>query len=236
MSKFALKSGLAAAVLLATSSLVVAQGETAGRGVGPERLAGLDQRLAAIEQTFADIAKVKSPPEGDAKSVRFEAQQMEYANALLAEYDSALKQVDIASKTNGGRGALENLNRFEKTVKAHETRLKILDARAKRVIAARGAATAWLPVANVKLAWVEDRIDAAARFIIPEAHALAALKVYNACNGNGQSPICIKAIAQGLVDGNNARNIFNTCWNNATKPWKGLKQAACTAALAVRLA
>lgn len=227
---------LAAGAAAFGSTMVVAQSDGPATNMRASRLRILDRSVSAIEQTFSELTKATAAPEGNAMSARFEAQQIEYAGAMLSEYNAALQQADLASKTGGRQGSIEALNNFELVAKSHEDRLRILDSRAQRVIENRGAPTASLPSSSPLLASADRFVGSLVGMIIAPAHAAIALNVYNICKGNGQSPACLQAIAKGVIDGKAAKSTFDTCWNSKTKPFLALKRAGCTAVFVARLA
>lgn len=125
-----------ASLLLALSaSAVFAQG-SAGGAVVPSQfnanLQGHDRQLSSIEAFFGQLESTKSL--GDRYSDDASSLMTVYAKAMMESYDTAIRQTELAAKSQGKEGSTALLNSFEDLAVRHENRLKLLDNKTQRIL------------------------------------------------------------------------------------------------------
>lgn len=202
------------------------------------KLQGLDRQLASIQASVTEIAKAKTDAEKDKYGDALNDTLAAYAKGMLESFDIATNQAQMANKSQGKEGNMEELKQFEDLAARHERTLKQIDARAKKMKAPPGAPS-MSESSSPASGWsVLDKIGDL--FVTPAEGAIA-LSVYNACNQNPPNQTaCAQAIVSSVAQGNAARNTFNDCWNRYenTRPkwWRAICRAGCVTALAVRLA
>lgn len=109
---------------------------TAGGIVSPAqvgtRLQDNDRQLASIEQLFTRIeaAKLITDNYADELSVPLAA----YAKAMMESFDTAIKQAELAARSQGKEGSTALLKPFEDLAVKHENRMKQLDGRAQKIV------------------------------------------------------------------------------------------------------
>jgi len=223
---------LAASFTFGTASVVAQDNERTGSV--PQNLGKLTTQLNSIDGTFKQI---ESSPRSrtDMAGEQFERQQAAYASGMYDIYINQLQSVALFAKTNGKEGSINGITQFEVLAKAHETRLRQLNERGKRLQPAGGTPVSMqVPVRLTPVAW--SPID----LIIPRAHAAIALTVVIACKQPVNATVCAAATAKAIVDGKIARQQFDACWAKyeGTRPkwWRAILRAGCTATFVARLA
>ncbi|HYR21520.1 MAG TPA: hypothetical protein VEP30_01170 [Chthoniobacterales bacterium] len=201
------------------------------------RLQGHDRQLTSIEASFTQIEAARATADKDKYADALNDTMAAYAKGMMESFDTATKQAELANKSQGKEGSIALLKQFEDLAAKHERTLKQLDARAQKM-KAPPEASAYEP-AEGDNGW--SLLEKIGDFFISPAQAAIAVSTYNQCH---QSPpnqaACAQAIVNAVTQGNAARNVFNTCWNNqeSVRPkwWRAVKRAACTAVLVARLA
>ncbi|MBI2174675.1 MAG: hypothetical protein HYU33_05725 [Candidatus Omnitrophica bacterium] len=136
LEKYSLPLLLATGILLAGGPVFAQERGTAGGIVSPAqvgtRLQDNDRQLASIEQLFTRIeaAKLITDNYADELSVPLAA----YAKAMMESFDTAIKQAELAAKSQGKEGSTALLKPFEDLAVKHENRMKQLDMRAQKIV------------------------------------------------------------------------------------------------------
>jgi hypothetical protein len=201
------------------------------------RLQDHDRQLTSIEALVTRIEAAKLTADKEKYSDDLSASLAAYAKAMMESFDTAMKQAELANKSQGKQGSTALLKPFEDLATQHENRMKKLDARAQKIKAPLKSSSTSEPAEGGKMARGWPMLEKISDFFISPAQAAIAITVAAACNQHPPNQTaCAQAIATGVTQAAAARNTFNTCWNAAQKPLQGLKRLACTAALIVRLA
>jgi hypothetical protein len=210
------------------------------------RLEDHDKQLTSIEALFTRIESAKLPADKEKHSDDLDAPLAAYAKAMMESFDTAVKQAELANKSQGKEGSTELLGNFENLAKKHESRLKQLDQRAKKIMSPQSGSSSD-PAGSAKLARAWPMLEKVSDFFVSPARAAIALSVYNACHHpsgqtwtQAQQTACNTAIANANSQGAAAHTTYNSCWtryeNTKPKWWKALQRAGCVTALVARLA
>jgi hypothetical protein len=211
-----------------------------GSAAAQERNAALqenDKALTSIEGMFSQIEGAKTDEEKDKYADNFERSLASYAKAMMSSFDAALKQAELAAKSQGKEGNSEQLKAFEDLAVKHEKKLNDLDRQAKKAKPKSGSI--WVPGMDGKLALgLLEKIGDA---LISPAEAAIALSVYSACHRSPPNQTaCAQGIAAGLAQSSAANAAFNSCWdsyaNRRPNWWRALLRTGCVATLVARLA
>ncbi|CBE69205.1 MAG: hypothetical protein F9K13_06515 [Candidatus Methylomirabilis oxygeniifera] len=90
----------------------------------------LEGKLKAIEGVLSGVERRKIVVEAD---VELGKQMYEYAEAMKAAFDQAMKDAEEAAKSQGKKGSVGSLRVFEDTAKAHEKRVKGIETQTKSI-------------------------------------------------------------------------------------------------------
>ncbi len=124
---------------LLTGVIVFAQPKEMGKidQVSPAfkgRLDRAEQILRPMVQLFDKIDRQKLVTQRDSDDLEKAVRLMyEYAEAMKAAYDEALRDAEKAGKTHGKEGNVANLRAFEEISKAHEKRVKEIEMETKGI-------------------------------------------------------------------------------------------------------
>jgi hypothetical protein len=198
-----------------------------------------DKALTSIEGLFSQIEAAKTDGEKDKYADDLERRIQAYAKAMVAAFNAALKQAELANKSQDKQGSTEALKAFEDLAVKHEGQWKELDSRAKKAKPKSGSI--WGPALDGIPALGWKMLGQIGDFLISPAEAAIALQVYSACH---QSPrnqaACAQALTSGAAQTSAAYANFNACWNSyeGTRPkwWRAFLRGGCALTLTARLA
>ena len=109
----------------------------AGISISPAQfstsLQARERELASIEQLFTRIEAAKLPAEKEKLFNELIQPLDAYANGMIENINTALKQAELAAKTQGKEGSTGLVKPFEDLAVKHEQRMKLLDARAEKI-------------------------------------------------------------------------------------------------------
>ncbi|AFY36072.1 hypothetical protein [Calothrix sp. PCC 7507] len=100
-------------------------------GVTQVQLRNATTRLDKIEALFSKVESKQVFTQEQSEEVS--KATIEYAQAVKAALDNALKNAETLAKTQGSQGSIEPLNTFEKAEKANEPRLRKIEQRANAI-------------------------------------------------------------------------------------------------------
>jgi hypothetical protein len=214
----------------------------AGVGLAQERNAALqenDKQLTTIEGLFKQVEAAKATDDKDKAADDLGSRLDAYAKAMVASFEAALKQAELAAKSQGKEGNTEQLKTFEDLAVKHENRLKQLDNRAKKMQPKSGSI--WEPGKDGKTAFVRPVLQKIGEFFISPAEAAIALSVYSACHRSPPNQAaCVQGIATGVTQTAAAQATYRACWErlDGVRPkwWRDIRRVACVTALVARLA
>ena len=92
-----------------------------------------ERELASIERLFTRIEAAKLPAEKEKLFNELSQPLDAYAKGMLENLNTALKQAELAAKTQGKEGSTGLVKPFEDLAVKHEQRMKLLDARAEKI-------------------------------------------------------------------------------------------------------
>ena len=92
-----------------------------------------ERELASIEQLFTRIEAAKLPAEKEKLFNELSQPLDAYAKGMMESINTALKQAELAAKTQGKEGSTGLVKPFEDLAVKHEQRMKLLDARAEKI-------------------------------------------------------------------------------------------------------
>ena len=92
-----------------------------------------ERELASIEQLFTRIEAAKLPAEKEKLFNELSQPLDAYAKGMMQSFNTALKQAELAAKTQGKEGSTGLVKPFEDLAVKHEQRMKLLDARAEKI-------------------------------------------------------------------------------------------------------
>jgi hypothetical protein len=201
-----------------------------------------DSQLKSIEELFAQIGTAKTDGDKDKFADKLESQLSTYTKGMVASFGTALKQAELAAKSKGKEGNVEELKAFEDLAVRHENKLKQLEEQGKKMKS--GSILEPAEVGKVALDW--RLLDKIGDFFISPAEAAIALAVYNVCHGLNSSSTpaqwaaCNQAIAAAGPQRSAAQAAYNACWNGyedrRPKWWRAILRASCVVVLVARLA
>lgn len=90
----------------------------------------LEGKLKAIEGVLSGVERRKLVAQAD---VELGIQMYQYAEAMKAAFDQAMKDATEAANSQGERGSVGSLKTFEDTATAHERRVRAIEMQSKRV-------------------------------------------------------------------------------------------------------
>lgn len=222
-----------------------------------DALQARDRQLTSIEQLFTRIEAAKLPAEKEKLSDELSQPLAAYAKGMIEDFDTAMKQAQLAAKSQGRQGSIGLLKPFEDQAVKHEQRMKNLDARAQKIGGdiekGEGAGETKKSSSIVEPAKVAHGWPMLARisdFLISPAHAALAIPVVAACGslvaGNEAAWLpCVKSFVIAIPAGVAAVNQFDACWGAAHRHklrrdghihFPALMHTACTATLVAKLA
>ena len=110
---------------------------SAGISISPAQfttsLQARERELASIEQLFTRIEATKLPAEKEKLSDELSQPLDAYAKGMMESINTAMKQADLAAKSQGKQGNTGLLKPFEDLAVKHEQRMKKLDERAQKI-------------------------------------------------------------------------------------------------------
>lgn len=222
-----------------------------------------ERQLTSIEQLFTRIEVAKLPGEKEKLSDELSKPLAAYAKAMMEDFDTAMKQAELAAKSQGKEGSTALVKPFEDLAKQHEGRMKTLDARAQKIGGdiekgegeTKKSSSIAEPTEATKVARGWPMLEKISNFLISPAHAAIAIPVVAACsqaNPNSNPPPTVAQFATCLLATQTAGGLrvqaqttFTACWNAAHRHklkrdghihFPALMHTACTATLLARLA
>lgn len=97
------------------------------------RLQASDRQLASIEQLFTQIEAAKLPAEKEKLFDELSQPLAAYAKGMMESFDTAMKQAELAAKSQGKQGSTRLVKPFEALAVKHEQRMKQLDERGEKI-------------------------------------------------------------------------------------------------------
>lgn len=94
------------------------------------KLRNIEQRVDAL---VAKVNKRKLITEADMEDAELDKAMQEYADAMKAAYDDAIKQAEQAARSKGKEGNTADLKAFEDLAKAHDKLMKRVEAKTRKV-------------------------------------------------------------------------------------------------------
>lgn len=94
------------------------------------KLRNIEQRVDAL---VAKVNKRKLITEAEMEDAELDKAMKEYADAMKAAYDDAIKQAEQAARSKGKEGNTADLKAFEDLAKAHDKRMKQVEAKTRKV-------------------------------------------------------------------------------------------------------
>lgn len=135
MSKKLISLFIALCFLMISVTVFAQQKEIMKPGViSPAFKAKIDPaglKIGAIESILIRVETQKLITDKDSEDLG--KTMYEYAEAMKAALDEALKDAEEAAKSKGEKGSTESLKSFEDTAKAHEARLKGIERKTKAI-------------------------------------------------------------------------------------------------------
>lgn len=94
------------------------------------KLRNIEQRVDAL---VAKVNQRKLITEAEMEDADLDKAMKEYADAMKAAYDDAIKQAEQAARSKGKEGNTANLKAFEDLAKTHDKRMKQVEAKTRKV-------------------------------------------------------------------------------------------------------
>ena len=183
-----------------------------------------ERELASIEQLFTRIEAAKLPAEKEKLSEGLSAPLDAYAKGMIESINTALKQAELAAKSQGKEGSTGLLKPFEDLAVKHEQRMKQLDVRAKKIgseIEKEKSSSIADPKDGAKVARGWPLMEKVSDFLIPPAHAALAIPTVGVCGPLTVASVgtafvaCLAIIGTTIPLIATAVNQFSTCWSQA---------------------
>lgn len=216
-----------------------------------------ERQLTSIEQLFTRIEVSRLPAEKEKHADELDNILAAYAKGMIEDFDTAMKQAELAAKSQGKQGSIGLVKPFEDQAVKHEQSMKNLDARAQKLGRdiekgeTKKSSSIAEPTEAAKVARGWPMLEKISNFLISPAHAAIAIPVVAACSKTNiqlsntpptpaQYAACDQAsqIASSLRV--QAQTAFNTCWNKheGTRPklWRSTLRTGCVTALVAKLA
>lgn len=227
------------------------------------KLKASDRQLGAIEGIFTRIETARLPAEKEKLTDELSRPLAAYAKGMIEGFSEAIKQAEIATKSQGKEGSTAILKPFEDLAAKHEQRLKKLDERAQKISSdiekvedqPKKSSSIAEPAEAAKLAIGWRLLEKISDLFISPAHAAIAIPVVTTCsnaNPNSNPPPTVAQFAACFVATQTAGALkdqaqitFTACWNAAHRHklkrdghihFPALMHTACTATLVARLA
>jgi hypothetical protein len=116
-----------------------------------------DKRLTSIEEGFTRMEALKTI--GDKFGDDLNEPLAAYARGMSESFDAAMKQAELAARSQGKDGSIASIKMFEDLAKKHESRLKQLDGKGQKIVQQVKDGTVEIDKSLIEQATPQDRAE-----------------------------------------------------------------------------